>query len=156
MQSPTQTLRIVCVCSGNICRSPMAQGLVRRKLSERGRAAAVISAGTLDLGGRSAAEHACTAMRMWGEPIEGHRSQKVSIPLLQLADYVLVMSPNHEAYILAADPRLERRLVRIWEYASTPLEEPGIPDPVGRELEDFIGCRDLLEDCIGRWIESLT
>ncbi len=132
----------------------MAQALLKKRLEEQGIGSAIISAGVLGLQGYQAAEHARTAMRMCGLDIEGHRSQKVSLPLLRMADYLFVMSPRHEATVAELDRALLDRVVRIWEYASEPLEKAGIPDPLKGELKDFIACRQLLEDCIANWIEG--
>ncbi len=149
----SQSVRIVCLCSGNICRSPMAQAILKHDLEAQAVAAAIISAGVLGLQGYHADEHARTAMRQCGLDIEGHRSQKVSLPLLRIADYLVIMAPRHERAVLELDRSLAPRIVRLWEYASAPLSKPGIPDPIGLELADFVVCRELLQDCITNWIE---
>ncbi|MFU8804609.1 MAG: low molecular weight phosphatase family protein [Bradymonadaceae bacterium] len=151
----TSTLRIICVCSGNICRSPMAAALLKEKLKDLDRPAVIISAGTLGLSGHPAAIHAQAAVRAVGCDLGGHRSQGASIGLLRMADHIVIMSTRHEDAILAQDPSLEARLVRLWLYDSETRHETGIPDPVGQDLAAFVGCRDLIDRCLNRWLDEL-
>lgn len=150
----SRSVRIVTICSGNICRSPMAEGILKRKLQDRNIPAAIISAGTLGLVGHRAAEHARAVMQLWGFPIDEHRSQKISVPLLRMADYLIIMAPIHERAILQLDPTLKNRIVRLWEYALQPLPKPEIPDPVSKSYEDFLINRDLIDQCLEAWLDS--
>lgn len=148
----TRSVRIVTICSGNICRSPMAEGILKKKLQDQDIPAAIISAGTLGLVGHRAAEHARTAMQTWGFPIEEHRSQKISLPLLRMADHLIIMAPRHERAILQLDHALKTRIVRLWEFASQPI--PEIPDPVSKDYQDFIENRDLIDQCLQAWLNT--
>lgn len=150
----TSTARIISICSGNICRSPIAAVLLERKLEERKAPSVIISAGTLGLTGHQAAVHARAAVQALGLSLEGHRSQGISLPLLRMADHLLIMSTRHETAILSLDPALEERLVRLWHYDDETREGSGIPDPVGQDLLAFIACRDLLDRCLDAWIEE--
>src|SRR5881396_718122 len=94
------TKRIVFVCSGTICRSPMAEAIARKLLADAKIPAMVISAGTLGINSNPAATHAVTAVQELGIDLSGHRSQGVTLQLLRMADHVLVMSPEHEDVIL--------------------------------------------------------
>ena len=144
--------RVVFVCSGNICRSPMAAGMANTIFAEKGIPAAVISCGTLNIAHEHAARHAIAALQEIGIDISSHRSQGVSLGLVRLGDAVVVMAPNHEAYLNKLAPGLP--IVRMWEYFDSPLAE--IEDPVGKDLDAFRACRDILEVCLRRWVDSLT
>lgn len=150
----SRSVRIVTICSGNICRSPMAEGMLKHKMNERELPAAIISAGTLGLVGHRASEHARAVMLKWGFSIDEHRSQKISVPLLRMADYLIVMAPRHERAILQLDPKLQPRIVRLWEFSQNPIAESEIPDPVGKNYEDFIINRDLIDECLENWLDS--
>jgi len=145
--------RIVFVCSGNICRSPMAAAITNNKLKSRQEPAAIISCGTLNIMHRPAAKEAIQAMAEHDIDIESHRSQGVSVGLLRMADFVVVMAPKHERFILESAPELAPKIVRIWEYAQAPLDE--IADPVNQDLPAFRACRDLLEESIDSWLNSI-
>jgi protein-tyrosine-phosphatase len=148
------SLRIVFVCSGNICRSPMAEAIARRELEERDHSGMVISMGTLGLVGRSASSHAIRALEELDLDISDHRSQGVSVGLLDRADYVPIMTPKHRRELLERDADLEPSLVPLWQYGDHPATDEGIPDPVGSDLETFRTCRDILVDSIDRWLDD--
>ena len=149
--------RIATICSGNICRSPMAAKLLEHKLELRQRPALVISAGTLNLSGHPAALHARQAMAQVGLSLEAHRSQGIRSKLITYADDVLIMAPHHGQEVLALYPELEPKLVALWQHA--PEQTPGWPlsqieDPVNRGLSDFVRCRELLSACLDRWLDA--
>lgn len=147
------TLRIAFVCSGNICRSPMAAAFARHKLAARERSAVVVSAGTLGIVGHRAAEHAQTAMDEVGISVRDHYSQGVQPAIMGAADHIVVMSPRHEAWFQERLRPVAHKVVRMWEFADTPLTQ--IDDPVGQDLAAFQRCRDLLDTCVERWLDSL-
>lgn len=144
--------RIIFVCSGNICRSPMAAGLAKEKFTHRDIKAAVISCGTLKLNGHRAARFAIEAMKEVGIDISEHRSQGINTAMLRVADDIVVMSPEHEAFVLGSDPQLRPKIVRMWEHSARELKE--IADPVSKSLDHFRICRDLLDECLDTWIET--
>lgn len=148
-------LKIATICSGNICRSPMAAVLLEHKLKQRERSAMIISAGTLNIIGRSAAIHAREAVAAHGLSLESHRSQGINNKLVTFADHVIIMAPHHGVELLKLYPKLEPKLVGLWRYA--PEETPGWPlteiaDPVGQSLAQFLSCRDLIDQCLDAWI----
>lgn len=148
-----KTLRIVFVCSGNICRSPMAAGFARAKLQERDVPALVVSCGTLGIVGRPAAQLGQVAMEERGVDISDHYSQGVQLAMLDVADWVVVMAPAHHAMLLKYAPHLDERIAAMWEWADDDLEQ--IADPVGGDLEAFRSCRDLLETCVDNWLDHV-
>lgn len=153
MSNQSKTQRIVFVCSGNICRSPLAERMAKAMLEERGIPAVVISAGTLGLQGRSAAANSVTVAAEVGVDLEGHRSQGVSIPLMRMADKIVVMAPRHETELLSKDRGLAGKIVRLWEYLDEGLDH--IPDPVGQDVETFRVMRDRVQEALERWIGGL-
>lgn len=153
-----KTLRIVFVCSGNICRSPLAEGLARQLFEEAEIPAVLISAGTLGLNGRSAAPHSVTTAAEIGVDLSEHRSQGVNIGLLRVSDRIVVMAPRHENDLLRSDASLRSKIVRLWEYAAKPGEPSldHILDPVGKDLQTFRRARDLIQTGLQAWIDALS
>ena len=148
------TRRMAFICTGNICRSPMAAALAERRCKELGIAAVIISAGTLNLVGHKADQMAITALEEVGVSLEGHRSQGVNNPIVWMADHVVVMAPRHAAELLKLRPQLGPKIVRLWEFHPTPITQ--IDDPVGAELEVFQECRDVIIRCLDGWLATLT
>jgi protein-tyrosine phosphatase len=147
------SLRVMFVCSGNICRSPMAAGWARSEFDARGVDARVVSGGTLGIVGKPAASFGQLAMEEKGIDISEHYSQGIQPAMAEAADWVVVMSPRHEQFLMQHLPHLADRLVRMWEYAPSDLDQ--ISDPVGQDVEAFRACRDLLEECVKTWIEEI-
>ena len=147
--------RIIFVCSGNICRSPLAAGMAKAKLATANIPSVVISAGTLNINGQSAAPNAVEAAKQIGIDIESHRSQGVSQGLMAMADHIVVMAPRHEDALVKLDPNLEDNIVRMWAYGAHDESLTQIDDPVGQDLDAFITCRKRLDICLDAWIATL-
>jgi protein-tyrosine-phosphatase len=143
---------ITMVCSGNICRSPMACAIARDMIAKLGLDGEVDSAGTLGIVGKPADPHARVALGMLGLEQEEHRSRAIDAAIIQRADALVVMSAEHERSIRLRDPTAAAKIHRLWEYTdeSNRLEE--IDDPIGGDLEVFLDCRDDLVECLTNWI----
>lgn len=127
---------ILVVCTGNICRSPIAEGVLRVLLEERLADAAplVASAGTAGWDGRPATEEAVAAAAELGVDIAGHRARALRPDHVRAADLVIGMSAEHVERAVALEPSAAERtftlkeLVRLLEAlpdaeaGSTPLE----------------------------------
>ena len=122
---------ILFVCTGNTCRSPMAEALCRRRAAERGLAVEVGSAGLFP--GDALSEDARLALEEVGLALD-HTPAAVTPDRLADADLIVAMSERHAHTLWAIDPGL-------------PVVVPGygIPDPYGGSLDDYRHCRDALQ-----------
>ncbi|HMO26796.1 MAG TPA: Sua5/YciO/YrdC/YwlC family protein [Tepidisphaeraceae bacterium] len=124
---------VLFVCSGNTCRSPMAESIARQILRDKlgGDDAAlekhgvtVMSAGTFALPGGRATPQAVEAVRGIGADLERHRSRPLSVELIHSADYIYAMGRSHAAAIQALVPSASGKLLT--------LDPDGdIDDPIG-------------------------
>ncbi len=96
------TIEILIVCTGNICRSPMAEGLLRLRLRERGIPAEVSSTG-LVAAGRAVPADALAAARRFGVDLDAHRSRVLDRDQLDRADLVLTMEQAHVREVAVLD-----------------------------------------------------
>ncbi|MFB6262652.1 MAG: low molecular weight protein arginine phosphatase [Bradymonadaceae bacterium] len=149
------TTRIAFICSGNICRSPMAEALASEILDDRGVPVALVSMGTLGIVGRPPSENAIRVLAEIGVELEGHRSQGVSPRLLEHAEYIVPMTPDHERFLRGELGDIDDQLVRLWEWTDHPHAQDGIPDPVGDDIETFRRCRDAIRDALEQWFDEL-
>ena len=131
---------ILVVCTGNICRSPISEGLLRDALERRFGAAApdVSSAGTSGLEGSGAMPESVRAAAELGVDISGHVARRLTATMAEEADLLLCMASEHRA-VIAPAPDLDDRaftlkeLVRLLETLPPPAAEAGagsLPDRV--------------------------
>ncbi|MGM0555615.1 MAG: hypothetical protein ACQEVA_04465 [Myxococcota bacterium] len=145
---------MIFICSGNICRSPMAEVMAQQMFAERGLSGMAISMGTLGIHGRPAANNSIRAVDEIGIDLDGHRSQGVQAGMLELADRLVVMEPKHARSILDVDTAFAEKIVRLWEYVDEDLD--GIPDPVGKDIEAFRVARDRIKDGLESWLDEIA
>ncbi len=147
---------ILVICSGNICRSPLAERMLRASLdaTDGGRSIATSSAGTLGIEGKPADPHSVTAAEEIGIPLDDHRSRGLTLDRVREADVLLVMEDYHADFARMLDASCADKIVRLWEHARLPQRLHEIPDPVGESIEAFRECRDLLARCLGHWLPT--
>src|SRR5258705_2781809 len=95
---------ILFVCTGNVCRSPMAEGLFRHTVKGRGEYR-VLSAGVGAVDGLPPSEHAVRALRELGIDISQQHSRMLSADLVRQADYIFGMTHSHVDAILLLYPQ---------------------------------------------------
>lgn len=144
-------MRVLFVCSGNICRSPMAAEYFRQRAAHSGLSHVVVdSAGTLNIEGAPAAPDSIAVMREIGVDLSVHRSKGVSASLLGTSDLVVVMSRGHLEQLAERFPEEggRRMLFRAFERGTSPDPNAGeVPDPIGRPLKEFRRLVPLITTC---------
>jgi protein-tyrosine phosphatase len=142
---------VVFVCTGNTCRSPLAEALFKKRLADALGCAAeelpargffVLSAGLAAMMGGGAAAEAVEVARRYGADLSGHRSQPLSGELAAQADYLIVMTRGHQRALLDRYPRLgaRPRLLRP--------DGADLPDPVGQAQPVYEECGEQVWRCL--------
>jgi protein-tyrosine-phosphatase len=126
---------VLLVCTGNICRSPLAASLLERALKERGIEVTVTSAGTGAWDGAPASEGAYLVGLERGLDLSGHRARLLTRELVEDADLVLTMARHHRARVDELGG--EGRVFVLGEYAGRSGDEVEVSDPFGGDLEVY-------------------
>lgn len=150
--------RIVFVCTGNTCRSPMAEGLFKHRLAERlrcpvgelpARGYLVSSAGVSAYPGDPATPESADVLRAWGVDLSGHRSQPASAGLIARADDVICMTRSHLMALAGKYPVLGGAL-RLLGGAEGDLD-----DPIGGGPAVYKTCAEAVRRHVDRLITEM-
>jgi len=141
---------ILTVCTGNICRSPAAEHLLRRRLQAAGWEGRVTSAGLDAMVGHPADETTVAMLEARGIDVSGHRARQLTVDSLRRADLVLVMERQHRDHIVAIDPtaRGETFLLCHWTDAE-------VPDPYRRGDEAHASAIRLIDEGLEAWQQKM-
>ncbi|MCS7313804.1 MAG: low molecular weight phosphotyrosine protein phosphatase, partial [Acidobacteria bacterium] len=113
MEDTGKVLRILVVCTGNLCRSPMAAVYLKHRLRQRQVPHEVQSAGIMAWPDQPASELAQRVVASSGLSLHGHRSRPLTADWLAEADWVLVMEPWHRAWIARYFPEYAAKTVLL-------------------------------------------
>jgi len=160
MTDPRPSIRsVLFVCTGNSCRSVMAEGFLKERLVSLKKAdIEVHSAGVRALGGMSPTEETVEVMREEGIDISGIRSKNVTVDMIKSSDLILVMEPLHKDEILNVVPAAAKKTYLLKEYGNSSKIDSGsfsVQDPIGKPMEYYRACRDEIKKETERIVKGL-
>ncbi len=156
LQAMTQ-VKFLFVCTGNTCRSPMAEGIFKKYLAEKlgckvdrldEKGYKVSSAGTMGIIDSPATIEAITACAAKGFDIQSHKSSALSEKVIKDSDFIFAMTQAHRQWVLATDGEAANKCVLL-------AESEEVPDPIGQSQHVYNECAGMIEKAIRRKISEL-
>lgn len=149
-------MRVLFVCTGNTCRSPMAEALFQKKVRELGSSGkiSVRSAGIHKFKGMPVSPHALTVLAEYGIEYD-YEPQGVNPELIEWADLVLTMTEFHKYVAIAINPSIINKIFTLKEFVGD-QNSLNISDPVGKSLSKYRACAQEINASLNLLLKKLV
>ena len=144
-------MNLLFVCTGNTCRSPMAEGIARAVGREQHVEVVTLSTGLFCVPGAKVSEESVVAVQeLVAEDISAHSSRPLKIDFVKAADYVLAMTEDHKKILLRQFPFDSKKIMTLAEFGG---EVGDVEDPFGQSQEIYTKTAEQIVQYVRKGIE---
>ena len=151
-------MKIMFICTGNICRSAMAEAMLKKMLQESKKEnIEVYSCGISADDGDIPTQNAIEAMAEYGIDLKNHRATNIKYSNIEKMDLILCATLSHKLFVISLYPELKDKIFTLKEYVEEKDEIYGIDikDPWGYNLETYKQCAKEIEEALKKLLEKI-
>ena len=147
--------KIMFICTGNICRSAMADGLMKKLVKDNNKEIEVYSCGVFAEDGDRPTFNAIEAISEYEVDLKNHRATNIRSSNIKDMDIILCATVSHKNNVIYMYPKLKEKIFTMKEYAEFDANDLDIPDPWGYDIETYRFCASTINKCLEKIIEKI-
>ena len=147
-------MKVMFICTGNICRSAMAHAMLEKTAKENDKNIQVYSCGVFAENGDISTKEAIETMKEYGIDLKKHKATNIRNSNIEDMDVILCATTAHKNNVLNLYPNLKGKVFTMKEYAGYDNNNLDIKDPWGYGIDVYKKCAKEIEECIDKYIKK--